>query len=130
MRSIDKNKVGLYLKLGRILSQFVGVGSYFGSRTFDWIKLERNEALYRAVLVRSFDEGDEYSNAVMTFSTVNELEGEDDFFEGTEEELVQWLETKFGFGLDGFCMPDDLNAIYADLVSKGKLGYHLDIKND
>ncbi|WP_281541929.1 hypothetical protein [Maribacter aestuarii] len=118
MKIIPENKIELYLKLGRKLSCFVKVDSYFESRTCDWIKLEKYDSNYKATLVRSFDEGDEFFNDVLKFETVNELDGEVEFIEGDIQTIKKWVFENYNLKMDGFYQMNDLKIKYMELVKE------------
>ncbi len=126
MKVIPEKKIELYLKLERKLACFVKVDTYFESRTFDWLKLEKNDSNYKATLVRSFDQGDEYFNDILEFETVNELdEYENEFSEGDIETVKKWILEKCDLKMDGFCQMNDLKIKYVELVKENKLGSQL-----
>lgn len=112
--AIPREKLLLHLRLGRELVQAVGIGSYFEEPTFDWVKLEPGEGTaVRAVLVRSFDEGDEWANGVATFGTLNKLEPEGaQRHAGTLASCLVWAQER-GADPDGFSTGADLDASYA-----------------
>ena len=122
MKTIPENKIELHLKLGRKLACFLKVDSYFEHRTFDWLKLEKNDSLYKATLVRSFDEGDEYFYDVLKFETVNKLEGQDEFIVGDLQVIKTWILEKYNLKVDEFYQVSDLNMKYVELVKQNKLG--------
>jgi len=126
MKTIPDNKIGLHLKLGRKLAQFIKTDTYFESRTFDWIRLEKENDLYRASLIRSFDEGDESFIEVAEFETANELdEFENKFLEGNKDEVFNWMESEFQIAPNQFHAIEGLNIKYLELVNANKLGSQL-----
>lgn len=126
MKTIPEHKIEVHLKLGRTLACFVKVDSYFESRTFDWLKLEKHHSKYKATLVRSLDEGDEFFNEVSKFETVNELEGEEECVEGAIQAIKKWVLETYGLNMDGFYPMNALNIRYTELVKENKLGNQLD----
>lgn len=123
MKIISEDKLELHLKLGRKLAQFVKTDVYFEDRTFDWLKLEKENNLYRATLIRSIDEGDESFIEVAEFETANDIdEDENRFQEGNREEVFLWMKSKFQIDLNKFHELSELNKKYLELVQTNKLG--------
>ena len=123
MKIISEDKLELHLKLGRKLAQFVKTDVYFEDRTFDWLKLEKENNLYRATLIRSIDEGDESFIEVAEFETANDIdEDESRFQEGNREEVFLWMKSKFQIDLNKFHELSELNKKYLELVQTNKLG--------
>ena len=119
MKTIPESKIELYLKLGKKLAHFVKVDTYFESRTFDWIQLEKSGSSYKATLIRSLDEGDEIFNDVTEFETLNNLdEFENEFLVGNIEIIGEWILEKFGLKMDGFYQINDLKVKYKELAQK------------
>lgn len=126
MTDIPEQKAELHLKLGRKLAVFVGIGQYFEQKTFDWVLLEKAGLQYRATLTRSFSEGDEFFNDVMSFGTVNELESEDEAesyrFQGDLAACLAWIRTDLKPESLKIITPHDLDLHYSELVKKGAFG--------
>lgn len=123
MKIISEDKLELHLKLGRKLAQFVKTDVYFEDRTFDWLKLEKENNFYRATLIRSIDEGDESFIEVAEFETANDIdEDENRFQEGNREEVFLWMKSKFQIDLNKFHELSELNKKYLELVQTNKLG--------
>ena len=121
---IPEKKLELHLKLGRKLASFVKIGSYFESRTFDWIQLEKSDGNYKAILIRSFDEGDDYAFDVSEFGTVNDIDDlEINFKEGDLNLVLNWIANNYNLEKDGFYQLNDLNNKYRELVLENKLGH-------
>ncbi len=123
MKYISVDKLHAHLKLKRMLSQFIGLNSYFESKTFDWVTLEQDGAQIRARLIRSIDEGDEIFSDVLTFETVNRLdETENQSVLGSLDDCLAEIENRWGGDRNKFIRPEDLKEIYADFVRAGELG--------
>jgi siroheme synthase (precorrin-2 oxidase/ferrochelatase) len=127
MRYIDKAKVPVFLKLKKQLALFIGTGTYFESRTFNWIKLEYHKNVVRCTFIQSFDEGSELYDEVQSFATVADFENENDtenakFTEGTLEDCLSWIEKNYTADLNKFVLTENLNELYAELVANGRLG--------
>lgn len=122
MKYIDKQKLLTYLKLKKEMALFLGVGEYFESKTFDWIKLEYHPEKIKCTKIRTFDEGDAISNDIKSFSTLNDLEGEEEHVEGTLEHCLDWITTNENADAGKFIVTEDLNEIYSILVENGTLG--------
>ncbi len=121
MKIIPENKIELYLKLGKKLAHFVKVDTYFESRTFDWIKLEKSDSTYKATFIRSFDQGDEIFSEVTEFETLNDLdEYENLFLVGDIETIRKWILEKFNLKMDGFYQINDLKIKYKELIKDNK----------
>lgn len=103
MKYLPREQLKLYLKMGREITQFVGIGEYFESKTFDWVLMSGTEDNARIQLVRSVDEGDTYYCDVMSFSTIGEDDPEElKEFCGTLEQCLSWLERELGGSPDKF----------------------------
>jgi hypothetical protein len=124
MKYIDKHKLFTYLKLKKEMALFLGVGEYFESKTFDWIKIEYHPDRIKCTKIRTFDEGDAISNDIRSFSTLNDMEGEDEeeHVEGTLEYCLDWINKIENADTGKFIVTEDLNEIYLILVENGALG--------
>ncbi len=126
MKYINKEKLLSYLKLKKEVALFIGVGQYFESKTFDWIKLEYHSDRIKCTKIQSLDEGSEIFNDVKSFSTINDLEKESDFneesIEGTLEYCLSWINKYNHADTNKFILIEDLNEIYTLLVENGQLG--------
>ncbi len=122
MKYIDKHKLLTYLKLKKEMALFLGVGEYFESKTFDWIKLEYHPDSIKCTKICTFDEGNAISNDIRSFSTLNDIEGEEEHVEGTLEYCLDWINKTEKADTGKFIMTEDLNEIYKILVEKGTLG--------
>lgn len=125
MALILESKLILYLKLGRKLVQFIKWGTFFESRTFDWIQLEQIGNKYRATLIRSLDEGDETFGEVDTFTTLNEEweeseEVENPFIEGDFETCTTWIQKKYGGKMYLFTQLPALKDRYKEMKREEK----------
>lgn len=124
MDHISKEKAELHLRLGRTLAIFVKVDRFFESLTFDWIAIEKQEAVFKATLVRSINEGDEIFNDVLSFSTLNQDETDYDeltnpFFVGDLNDCYQWIASKYKIKELSFVRLEHLKSIYTDLCKSG-----------
>lgn len=127
----NEKKAFLLLKLGHPVALVVGVGDFFESQTFDWIKLELLSDLYfRAVLIRSFHQGDRHFPYVLSFDTTNGMAtGHDpvtnNYIEGTWEECLLWITESFHCPTDKFVKQESLELIYQYYCELGVLKHNL-----
>lgn len=127
MKYINNEKLLTYLKLKKEIALFIGVGHYFESKTFDWIKLEYHSDRIKCTKIHSFDEGSETFNDVKSFSIVNDLEkeinlDEEKSVEGTLDYCLSWINKNNNADTNKFILIEDLNEIYSNLVENGQLG--------
>ena len=123
MQTIPENKIELHLKLGRVLACFVKVDTFFESRTFDWIKLEKEGSLYKATLIRSIDEGDEFFSDVTAFETLNNKYTYENLQSVGEIDLIKkWCLENFELEMNAFYQLSVLKEHYIKLVQENKLG--------
>lgn len=117
MKYIPREKLRLHLKMGRDLSQFIGVGQYFESVTFDWVRISGTEQHAKIEFIRSMDEGDQFFCDVTSFSTVGELEPEEvKEYIGPLNACLFWLESKFGGSPDRFVGKGMIDSEYEAYV--------------
>lgn len=103
--------------MGREITQFIGIGQYFESTTFDWVLMSGTEENARIQLIRSVDEGNEYYCDVISFSTI----GEDDpdelrEFSGALEACITWLTSELGGSPDKFLAKGMIDKEYEAYV--------------
>ena len=110
--SIAKKQLGTYLRLKKELGQFRGIGQYFESPTFDWFLLSGSPESAEIQLIRSMDEGDEWHCDIASFTTINEMDEEEDLtFTGTLDECLEWLDSNGG-DRNAFVGPGMIDTIY------------------
>ncbi|MEW8382920.1 MAG: hypothetical protein AB2689_05210 [Candidatus Thiodiazotropha taylori] len=103
MKYLPSSQLKLYLKMGREITQFIGIGEYFESTTFDWVLMSGTEENAQIQLIRSVDEGDVYHCDVMSFSTIGEDDSDEiKVYRGTLEDCLIWLSTELGGSPDKF----------------------------
>ena len=117
MKYLPQSQLKTYLKMGRDITQFIGIGEYFESKTFDWVLMSGTEDDARIQLIRSIDEGDDYYCDVMSFSII----GEDDpdeikEFRGNLEQCLAWLKKEFGGSPDKFLGKGMIDQEYENYV--------------
>lgn len=121
MGYVPKEKLKLHLKLGRELFQFIGLGEYFESKTFEYLALfkERNE--YTVKLVQVLDYMYSFSPSLDEFETVEELENEcESKFTGSLEDCLAWTEKTYKCTNDTWSL--DVIETFLDYVENKVLG--------
>ncbi|RFA29934.1 hypothetical protein CAI21_08920 [Alkalilimnicola ehrlichii] len=119
MKYIAPEQLGLHLRLGRSLAQFIRIGQYFESKTFDWVTLTGTEDQARITLVRSRDEGAPWFCDVAAFTTVAEDDPSEELhFTGSLEECLVWLESELGGSRSRFLGPGMIDDVYSQYVAK------------
>ena len=103
--------------MGREVSQFIGIGEYFESITFDWVLMSGTEENARIQYIRSIDEGDEYHCDVMSFSSIGEDDPEEvREFNGTLDECLSWLQSELGGSPEKFVGKGMIDQLYEQYV--------------
>lgn len=121
MKYLEPKKIQLYLKLGKEIYQFIKIGQYFESKTFEYVSLSKSGQNYIAKLVQVLDYMYDISPSIDEFETVEELEGECEFiYEGTLEQCLSWANTSYQTSSDKWVL--DVIDDYKDLVAKELLG--------
>ncbi|MES9941635.1 MAG: hypothetical protein ABW104_08555 [Candidatus Thiodiazotropha sp. 6PLUC2] len=117
MKYLQRDQLRLYLKMGREITQFIGVGEYFESTTFDWVLMSGTEEEAKIELIRSVDEGDEYYCDVMSFSTIGDDDPEElKEFRGTLDQCISWLSAELGGSPDKFLGKGMIDQAYEAYV--------------
>ncbi|WP_261924982.1 hypothetical protein [Shewanella sp. NFH-SH190041] len=117
MKYIPREKLKLYLKMGRELSQFISIGQYFDSVTFDWVRMTGSEQNAKIELIRSVDEGDDYYCDVTLFSTIGEIDPEEiKEYIGSLDNCLAWLESELGGSPDKFVGKGMIDQEYEEYV--------------
>lgn len=117
MKYLSARQVGLNLKMGRELAQFIGVGKYFESTTFEWVRLFPDGEEVSIELIRSFDEGDEHHTNVALFSTSAEQDSDEVYgFSGSLNLCLDWLENEIGGSRDKFVKKEEIGLEYQKVI--------------
>lgn len=113
MTYLTKDQLPLYLKMGRELTQFIGIGKYFESATFDWVRVSGSLDSSTIEVIRSIDEGDEYFCDVKSFSSIAEIDIEERReFSGNLEQCLLWLESEVGGSRERFIRKGTIDSEY------------------
>ena len=125
MNYIPIEKINLHAKLGRNLYQFIKIGEYFESRTFEWAQLSKTGELYKIELKQGLDYEYSITHSMEEFETVDDLENENKSFSSeTLEECFIWSKNNYG------CLPNkwskDIIEIYNNYVKNEVLGHGRD----
>ncbi|MEJ2622535.1 MAG: hypothetical protein P8163_20485 [Candidatus Thiodiazotropha sp.] len=121
MNYLPKEKIGLHLKLGRDIYQFVKIGQYFGSNTFEYLTLSKKEGGGFVKLIQVLDYMYSYSPSMDEFETVEELEGEcESKYSGTLEECLNWANESYNCSVDRWSL--DVMESYLGDVEEEILG--------
>lgn len=113
MKYLTEGQVQSYLKMGRDVAQFLGIGEYFESVTFNWVLLSGSVDNAKIELVRSIDEGDEYNYDVSSFSTAGDYEVDEiKQFYGSLSSCILWLESELGGNRATFFAKRLINSQY------------------
>ena len=85
---------------------------------------EKQDDEYKAILVRTINQGNEIFNDILSFETLNQDETSFDettnpFFVGSLNDCFKWIEFNYGVNELKFVPHDNLKIIYAGLVKKG-----------
>ena len=121
MEYVPEEKLNLHLKLGRELFQFIGLGEYFESKTFEYLALFKEENEYTVKLVQALDYMYSFSPSMDEFETVEELENEcESKFTGSLDDCLSWAEIQHKCTNDKWTL--DVIDIYVGYVEKEILG--------
>lgn len=117
MKYIESSQLTTYLRLGRELPQYIGLGKYFEATTFEWVNLSGTPDKAKIALIRSYDEGDEWYCDVVSFAQVADDDpSEEKYFEGSVDECLHWLETELGGDREKFVGQGMIDDIYKQYV--------------
>ena len=125
MNYLQIDKLSTHLKLRRKLVQFVGIGQYFESKTFNYLELFQNSKCFETKLVQVLDYEYGFFPSMKEFETVEELEPEILIeFSGDLKECLEWANNKYECTTDKWSL--DLIDIYSSYVDKEILGQSSD----
>jgi len=118
---LPNKKLNLHLKLNREIYQFVGLGEYFESKTFEYLMMRKTENQYAVKLVRALDYQYGFSPSMDEFETVEELEEAcESIFTGSFEGCLDWAKKEYRAINDKWSF--DVIDIYIGYVEKQILG--------
>ena len=107
--------------MGREIVQFIKIGRYFETKTFEWAKIYQENDRFVFELVRGLDYEYGVFPSMKEFVIVEEMDDEkvSESFE-TLEDCLEWGENNHNCAKDKWSL--DVIEIYNEFVKKGELG--------